>query len=662
MSEPENPFLKFLKTEDDLATQFLISASSGELEKLKELYENNKNKIDINAVAKTDMFADEETPLSAAAKNGHTEIVKFLLNLKDANGKLLVDIEKSSEAALTENTPYEISIENGKYEIAQLLEQAGANTKISDEKFKKGFESSVLYNNEFLLNYILKKWGVDKFKEAIDSKIDFHRLGSDHETTALIFACSANHEKLVDTLLKNGANPNIQDKNNRTALYYAFEAKNMNIINSLINFNININTLDDENNDPLMWAIQTKNLEALKLMLDKKLNLNTRNKFGKTTLIAAIEAGDLEIINFILTQKESNDLINIIDNGKNSPLLLCLEKGYIETANLLLARGANPFIKNNLGVSPFMKAAELGNLDLIKQMLQHKDAKNELDAVNNSGETALYRAITKGHISVAKTIASPFPSIIPPVIANPHLQNNDGYTALGAAVEKGDLELVKLLLSHPDTKKLIDLGNKKFDATALMGAIIVGHTEIAEELIANGANIFKMDYSGVDSLTLAKSSGLEKIIEKYKGTQGKYTLEEEMFIENNTAIKRYGHALGLGAPHSTATEIGITNPKTKETVFIKTDGWFSLPAAKTLNNFIEEYSSDLAENSEEKEDFKIIKEAYQNNENYLEYDQSMTNTKLYNIYHGLSGQVDAPVKKNRLYFHRDGNNMIWGSF
>lgn len=69
--------------------------------------------------------------------------------------------------------------------------------------------------------------------------------------------------------------------------------------------------------------------------------------------------------------------------------------------SLLLARGADPSLRDTGGLTPLHWAAAFGLTDPATQLL---NAKAEVDATTNSGETALHLAAEKGHIDVVNLL------------------------------------------------------------------------------------------------------------------------------------------------------------------------------------------------------------------------------------------------------------------
>jgi len=83
---------------------------------------------------------------------------------------------------------------------------------------------------------------------------------------------------------------------------------------------------------------------------------------------------------------------------KNTPLQAALLAGQLETARLLLERGADPLVRQAHGVTPLQEAAFHGRRDLVDLLL---DAGAELDSRADDGRTALTEALRANHPALA---------------------------------------------------------------------------------------------------------------------------------------------------------------------------------------------------------------------------------------------------------------------
>jgi len=128
---------------------------------------------------------------------------------------------------------------------------------------------------------------------------------------------------------------------------------------------------------------------------------------------------------------------------------MCIEEGH-NYAKILLAAGANPNLKNNLGWTALMIGAVYHSFEGVKRLLE---ARATVDIKNMYGTTALMMAYTSEVITQNILDAG----------ADVDLQDNDGNTALIYAARRSAVEVVKLLLAAGAN---VDLRNRQ-DSTAL---------------------------------------------------------------------------------------------------------------------------------------------------------------------------------------------------
>jgi uncharacterized protein len=86
------------------------------------------------------------------------------------------------------------------------------------------------------------------------------------EGSALTAAVFNEYEKLVNLLLKNGADPNITNIDGVTALMMAAQSNNPKIVSLLINYKSNKSIKDNKGKTALDYALFTKNNEVINLL------------------------------------------------------------------------------------------------------------------------------------------------------------------------------------------------------------------------------------------------------------------------------------------------------------------------------------------------------------------------------------------------------------
>ncbi|TYA55971.1 ankyrin repeat domain-containing protein [Formosa maritima] len=84
--------------------------------------------------------------------------------------------------------------------------------------------------------------------------------------TPLMAAVFKGHVLLVQTLLENGANPNIADVNKTTPLHYAVLLNNDVIIKLLMDYNVDVTLKDSRDKTALDYALMDNNKSIIELL------------------------------------------------------------------------------------------------------------------------------------------------------------------------------------------------------------------------------------------------------------------------------------------------------------------------------------------------------------------------------------------------------------
>ena len=202
--------------------------------------------------------------LEAASKEGHTEIVKLLLDY----GVEVDDCDMFDTAALVEAS------RNGKTDTVRfLLEQLGimnclglALRAASGEGHLDIVQMLFEYGNADDLEYALIEASRSGYSEIIkflikcDVFVDFQ---DKDQTTALIIAGRNGHTDSAELLIECGAEMNLQNSHGISALMAASQANHTDVVKLLLKYGANVNLKD---NNGQTAAKLTKNDDILSLL------------------------------------------------------------------------------------------------------------------------------------------------------------------------------------------------------------------------------------------------------------------------------------------------------------------------------------------------------------------------------------------------------------
>jgi ankyrin repeat protein len=242
---------------------------------------------------------------------------------------------------------------------------------------------------------------------------------------------------------------------------------------------------------PLLFAAREGNLETVKALLQAGADVNQTSEFGWTALLVATQNRYYRMGIYLL---EHGADPNIANEGGWSPLYIATDNRNIEGGDYptrkpdmdhldyikrLLAAGANPNLRmrsstetrtvfthqwlNEEGATPFLRAAQSGDLVLMKLLLEHgADPKIATDY----NVTPLMVACGIGWVEGVTYEWSPQQSYDTVKFlldrgADVNAQDTlDRRTALMGAAHKGRNDIIELLVQHGADLSMRDLGSR----------------------------------------------------------------------------------------------------------------------------------------------------------------------------------------------------------
>ncbi len=162
----------------------------------------------------------------------------------------------------------------------------------------------------------------------------------------------------VQALLNRGFDPNTVNEKGVPALILAAQKKSLNVISVLVKdrkTNLNITTQESEN--ILMLAAIQNQLELAKVLIEQGAEVN---KPGWTPLHYAASKGHIEMMRLLI---ESSAYLDAESPNGTTPLMMAAYYGTPQSVKLLLEEGADPLLKNKLGLSALDFANQTTNKD-----------------------------------------------------------------------------------------------------------------------------------------------------------------------------------------------------------------------------------------------------------------------------------------------------------
>ncbi|MES2633657.1 MAG: ankyrin repeat domain-containing protein [Pseudomonadota bacterium] len=152
--------------------------------------------------------------------------------------------------------------------------------------------------------------------------------------------------KAITALLNRGFDPNTPNPQRFDGLYLALQESNMKAAQALIDWpKTNVESRTPQDESPLMIAALRGHLEVVRKLIDRGADVN---KPGWTPLHYAATSGHVPIIALLL---ENHAYIDAESPNKTTPLMMAVHYGSAEAVKHLLEAGADPSLKNQLGMT-----------------------------------------------------------------------------------------------------------------------------------------------------------------------------------------------------------------------------------------------------------------------------------------------------------------------
>jgi ankyrin repeat protein len=184
----------------------------------------------------------------------------------------------------------------------------------------------------------------------------------------------------------------------------------------------------------LVDAARNQDPKAVRTLLGQKVDINARSSDGSTALLWLAHWNDLDTANLLLAAGAD---ANVANDFRTTPLSEACTNGNSVFVRSLLKSGANPNTAVATGQTPLMTCARSGSADAVRMLIEYGAAINAKEPTQN--QTALMWAAAERHPDVVKAFIDAH--------ADLSAHSKQGFTAIHFAARVGDLESVKELLA-----------------------------------------------------------------------------------------------------------------------------------------------------------------------------------------------------------------------
>ncbi len=465
---------------------------------------------------------------------------KLLIGLMSI-GLVACNSSPSKEIIPVKQPPQEIYLEaiaKGDLDSIKRLEELNSKSRFTtfDKKTLKPIYEAAKNNQPLLIPYFVSmgyeqnkgdSWATPLMKAVQLSYIDVVRVlieqGADvnlstNDEGMPLSVLNEGDVNIAKLLMDAGANPLLEDYRGKNVLW---KLRNKPIILSFLTKKLEEKERQLEEKErpkkELFLAFKNGDMNKVQAYMDKKYPLNVVDENGVSLVAQAVLAKQYDVLKQLLDEKAPH---SIKDKIGWTPLMEAANLGYQKEVSLLLAYGANPNDRDSKGWTALhltVNGDKESNNDfpqIAELLIKHKA---DINARTNSKNTPLSLAVSNNKLKTLKVLLH--------YKANVDVQDNSGWTPLMTAVNNGNEKLVKILLESGANPNLYS--TNEWNALHLTVNNSNDFASIAKLLIKNGAVVNARNDNYQTALWLAVNNNKKNVFKVLVKAKANLDIEDK---------------------------------------------------------------------------------------------------------------------------------------
>lgn len=312
-----------------------------------------------------------------AISMGRPTIVKHLL---DYSPEILAAKDPEEEPLLV------TAFKNNGLQSALALLRAGATDlqAVSPAAFQATIKEAIKHRDYEGLSEMFEYARTQNYSISLNDSM------KNEEHTLLGFAVNYGDSRIVELLIKNGADVNLANKRGNTPLHLAVSSGQIKMTELLLKHGAQISKSNHYEETPFDLAMKLKDFHVATVIMMSGQKVEPKNQKGVPYLcIAAKQSTDAEKINGLY--ELSPQLLESRDKTGKTPLLIAAEAGNFSAVKVLLSLGADVrAVSKKEGTSVLHLAAGCGSSETFREILSQLGDQVDINQQDKDGRTPLH--------------------------------------------------------------------------------------------------------------------------------------------------------------------------------------------------------------------------------------------------------------------------------